>query len=348
MTMSDEALFYNAILIALAGDRSRAARLKGPTGTWREAYGRLPARSSVPDPAREGQKLRDAGVDLVLFEETPFPSLLREMQDPPSGIYIRGRASFHDIEYIAIVGTRRGTPDGISTSKRFARELARSGFGIVSGLALGIDAAAHEGCLDAGGTTIAVLAGGLDGTYPATNEHLALRVLKQGGAVISEYPLGAPPLPYRFLERNRIVSGLSKGVLVVEAPERSGSLATARFALEQNRDVFVIPGPITNQNFAGSHALIRQGAELVTRPEDILEGYGIASEDGTLKEDISASPEERTVFEVLRNSSLPLDVDKIIEMAKLEPRIAHQAITFLSIKGYIKETERGYTIETSH
>ena len=199
---------------------------------------------------------------------------------------------------IAIVGTRRATPDGKSTARRFAAELARAGIVIVSGLAFGVDAAAHEGCLDAEGKTVAVLACGLANIYPRNNEPLAKKILAQGGAIISEYPPDMPAYPSRFLERNRIVSGLSKGTLVIEAPERSGSLATARFALEQNRDVFVVPGPIAHPNFKGSHALIRQGAELVTTPEDILESYGIAREK-SIGAEFAGTPEEKAILEFL-------------------------------------------------
>jgi DNA processing protein len=302
---------------------------------------------------------------LVLFDDAEFPPLLKEIHDPPFGIYIRSGENFdiailrdcdmasvrnpemsesRNIPLLAIVGTRRGTPDGKSTASRFARELAGAGFGIVSGLAFGVDAAAHVGCLDAKGITIAVLAGGLDEIYPRTNERLAERILANGGCIISEYPFGSPPLPYRFLERNRLVSGISKGVLVVESPARSGSLATARFALEQNRDVFVIPGPITHPNFFGSHELIRQGAELVTKPEDILASYGIERTMIMTNDDNPDTEEEKLILQALRANTGPLDVDKIISLTKLEPRIANQTITFLLLNGLIKETERGYTI----
>ena len=184
---------------------------------------------------------------------------------------------------IAIVGTRRATPEGKIIAKRFARELTSYGIPIASGLAFGIDAAAHEECVATGGATIAVLAGGLDAIYPGSNAALAQKILARHGCIISEYPLGSPPLPYRFLERNRIISGISRGTLVVEAPENSGSLATARYALEANREVFVVPGSTLHPNFKGSHRLIRQGAELVTTPEEIFEAYGITREEKNAK-----------------------------------------------------------------
>ena len=274
----EEQLYYNAIAIALEGDYRRIAKLKKNFPDWKSAYDGLRSEGrSPPDIYAEQKKLEAGGIRLVLFGDEAYPALLREIHDPPFGIYILGTLANADFgKSIAIVGTRRGTPEGRSIAKRFARELADAGCPIVSGLALGIDAAAHEGCLEtAQGITLAILAGGLDAIYPATNEHLARKILERGGGIISEYPFGSPPLPYRFLERNRIVSGLTKGVLVVECPDGSGSLATARFALEQNRDVFVVPGPISHPNFFGSHSLIRQGAELVTKPEEIFEAYGL-------------------------------------------------------------------------
>jgi DNA processing protein len=253
---------------------------------------------------------------------------------------------------LAIVGTRRATPDGKATAKSFGRELSTAGFAIVSGLALGIDAAAHEGWLEAhevgvaqAGGAVAVLAGGLDKFYPSENERLGRRILERGGSIISEYPLGEPPYAPRFLERNRIVCGLARGVLIVECPRRSGSLATAMYAREQNRDLFVVPGPITHPNFFGSHQLIRQGAELVTSPEEILKAYDLSKGVRVAREELAATPEEKQVLLALQAAGAPLDVDKIIELAKLEPRIANQTLTFLLLKHLVKETESGYIIE---
>ena len=213
----------------------------------------------------------------------------------------------------------------------------------MSGLAFGVDAAAHEGCLDAGGKTIAVLACGLANIYPKNNDVLAKKIVATGGTIISEYPPDMPAYKVRFLERNRIVSGLSKGALVIEAPERSGSLATARFAFEQNREVFVIPGPISHPNFRGSHALIRQGAELVTQPEDVLESCGITKEKEAAMP-FAGTPEEKAVMQFLATCAVPADIDKITEATKLEPHIANQTVSFLLIKGAIKEVGPGYVI----
>lgn len=338
----EEALYYNAVAVALEGDYRRIAKLAQRFPDWKSTYDSFRQNDSPPDAEAAWKLLGAIGVRLVLLGDEAFPPILREIHHPPFGIYLLGELPSENT--MAIVGTRRATPDGKLIAKRFARELARGGFTIVSGLALGIDAAAHEGCLEAKGRTIAVLASGLNAIYPATNENLGRKIIENGGAIISEYPLDSSPLPYRFLERNRIVSGLSKGVLVVECPKESGSLATARFALEQNRDVFVVPGNISHPNFFGSHALIRQGAELVTMPEDIFESYGIIREEKMSHEENVGTPEEKLVLKALRSISAPADVDKIIEMTTLEPRIINQALSFLLIKNVIRETEEGYTI----
>lgn len=271
-----------------------------------------------------------------------YPPLLAEIADRPKEIYILGELPARDS--LAIVGTRRATSEGKNIARRFARELTQSGFAIVSGLAFGIDAAAHEGCLDAGGPTVAVLAGGLSDIYPHEHARLAEKILTNGGAIVSEYPPGMPPLPHRFLERNRIISGLSRGVLIVEAPTGSGSLVTARLALEQNRDIFVVPGPITHRNFHGSHSLIRQGAELVTTPHEILEAYGLSREEKISIAARGATKEEMLILKALAESGAPMDVDKIIAMTKLEPQIINQRLALLAMKDLVREGGEGYTI----
>jgi DNA processing protein len=355
--MDTEKLFYNAVAVAQDGDPAALRKIRkkceGLFKPWETACARTrKGKEKAPDPWAEWDKLERAGITLVFRDEPDFPRLLREMHDPPLAIYVRGNlphpaqaAGAREEKIISIVGTRRATPEGKDTTKRFARDLAKAGFIIVSGLALGIDAAAHEGCLDGGGKTIAVLAGGLDTFYPSENEKLGLKILASGGAIVSEYPVGQPPYPYRFLERNRIVCGFSKGVLVVEAPRRSGSLATAAYALEQNRNLFIVPGPVTHPNFFGSHSLIRQGAELVTNVSDILEAYGVFPRDIAMVAEATATAEEKEVLRALRGIAKAASVDKIIEMTKLEPRIVNRSLSFLLLKDLIRETETGYIIE---
>jgi DNA processing protein len=344
--MHEDALYYNAVAVALGGDREAIAKLKLKHDKWQRAHQSL-ARSGAAaphDPTAAAEKLKRTDVRLILLEDVEYPPLLKEIPDPPFGIYVRGALPPADAVVCAIVGTRRATPEGKNTARRFSRGLAQYNLVIASGLAFGIDAAAHEGCLEARGATVAMLAGGLDTIYPRENERLAHDILQNGGAIISEYPIGSPPYPSRFLERNRIVSGLSRGVLIVEAPFGSGALVTARHALEQNRDVFVVPGPVDHPNFAGSHQLIRQGAMLVTSPEEMLESFGIAPEEKTAKEGETASPEEKLILEALQRNRVALSVDKIAIATKLEPRIVNQALSFLLLRNVVKENEKGYTI----
>lgn len=340
--MSEEEIFYHAIALSAAGNYATLLRAKKDRATWKEAYEN--SVGGIAHPEEEYKDLARQHIRLVLRENPEFPPLLREIPHPPFALYIKGGLPPQDQMAIAIVGTRRATPDGKNISRRFATALARAGCIIASGLAFGIDAAAHEGCLDAGGRTIAVLACGLANFYPRNNAPLGEKIMKNGGAIVSEYPPDLPALPHRFLERNRIISGFSKGILVIESPERSGSLATARFAFEQNRDVFVIPGQISHPNFRGSHTLIRQGAMLVTRPEDILQEYGIAPQDNIAANEEDTSPEERIVLRTLQAIAAPADIDKIIDAARLEPRIANQTLSFLLIKGAVKETGEGYVL----
>ena len=341
--MDTEKICYHAISVSTGGDYGAIRRAKRGCESWRQVYEKLSASEKIPDPETEWQNLAAQKIRIALNEDADFPPLLREIPHPPFGLYIRGAMPELDHAMLAIVGTRRVTPEGKNSARNFGAELARAGFGIASGLAFGVDAAAHEGCLDAKGVTIAVLACGLAHIYPRNNEPLANKILASGGAIISEYPPDMPAYPSRFLERNRIVSGLSKGTLVIEAPERSGSLATARFALEQNRDVFVIPGPVAHPNFKGSHKLIRQGAELVTCTEDILESYGIIKEESDVAE-LGTTPEEKSILAFLAAANGPQDIDKIIAVTKLEPRVANQTVSTLFIKGTIKEHGDSYMV----
>lgn len=281
-----------------------------------------------------------------------FPPWLAEIPHPPRGIFISGQLPPHNMVAIAIVGTRRATPEGKEIAHRFAKQMAACGIVIISGLAFGIDEAAHRGALDGKGKTIAVLPCGTDKIYPRSNERLAQEIFETDGTIVTEYPSGTEPLPYRFLERNRIVSGLARGVLVVEAPESSGALVTGRLAAEQGRDCFVIPGSIHHPNFVGSHELIRKGAELVTKPEDILETYGIKmivkdtrETEETLQKRFALSENESKILHYLKTTKSPANIDKIITTVNLEPQAVAIAISCLTLKKLIKETAAGYMVE---
>jgi DNA processing protein len=368
----NEAYYYHALAIATRSGYAtiKKYRAAGGGGSWEAAYHAFTKDGAAfknaaltkqtlavhPDPRAAYERMTSLGIRLVLAEQEEFPETLRHIPYPPFGIYLRGGAlplvvtnAVQDsapraAPTIAIVGTRRASADGKKTARLFARELAVAGCTIASGLAFGIDAAAHEGALDARGATIAVLAGGLDAVYPHSHRDLAKRILASGGTLISEYPPGEAPLAYRFIERNRIMSGISRGVLIVEAPESSGALATARYAVEQDREVFVVPGGVSAINFKGSHALIRQGAELVTSPDDILAAYDVDKKENAGAHVGASSPEEIVIVKALAEIGAPADVDKLIALTRLEPRTVNQTLSFLLIRGIIKEMDGGYTI----
>jgi DNA processing protein len=220
--------------------------------------------------------LGEAGHALIAWDDAAYPRALLTIADPPPALYFCGRSELLNRPALAIVGSRNATAQGRETAEAFAMALATAGLTIVSGLALGIDAAAHRGGLNGTGASVAVVGTGIDRVYPAANRDLAHRLAVEGG-VLSEFALGTPPLPGNFPRRNRLISGLARGVLVVEATLASGSLITARFAAEQNRDVFAIPGSIHSPFSKGSHRLIKDGAKLVECAQDILEELGMTA-----------------------------------------------------------------------
>lgn len=218
--------------------------------------------------------LEDPCNAVVTLADPDYPQALLNTPDPPALLYVKGRRELLNRAALAVVGSRNATPQGADNAEAFAQTASASGLCIVSGLAHGVDAAAHRGGLGGAGSSIAVVGTGLDKVYPAANRDLAHRLAEEG-ALVSEFPLGTPPLPANFPRRNRIISGLSLGCLVVEASLQSGSLITARMALEQGREVFAIPGSIHSPQAKGCHYLIKQGAKLVERAQDILEELGM-------------------------------------------------------------------------
>ncbi len=214
--------------------------------------------------------LENANNHIVTLGDSHYPQALLNIPDPPLLLYVKGNCTLLNRNALAIVGSRKATPQGINNAEAFAKSLSNAGLCIISGLAHGIDAAAHQGALSGPGSSIAVVGTGLDRVYPAANRELA-HVLASQGALISEFPLGTPPVASNFPRRNRIISGMSIGCLVVEASIQSGSLITARLAMEQGRDVFAIPGSIHSPQSKGCHALIKQGAKLIETSQDILE-----------------------------------------------------------------------------
>lgn len=338
----DETMFYHAAALACRGNYRELQRIHAQHRSWRNVWEKLSAENRRGiEPSRALKELRDSGIWLALRGESSYPARLLEIPWPPFGIYGMGETACFKLPAVAIVGTRKATVEGKSIARRFGATLGRAGVAVVSGLAIGIDASSHEGCLDSAGTTIAVLGNGLDRFYPRLNEGLAKRIIQAGGALISEYAPGAPPLPHRFIERNRIVSGISLGVLLVEVPAISGARSTARFALEQNRDIFVVPGPALHPNYRGSHDLIRNGAELVTAPEHVLEALRLTQKQEEAREPKTEA--EEIILAFLRGAREPQDIDKIIEHSKLKTQTTSQAITMLLLKDLIHEDEQGYS-----
>jgi DNA processing protein len=257
---------------------SASAALSAPATAW-AALG-LPGECAE---ARRSGEIRQRAAAALAWLEAPdqhllmwgtpdYPGLLAELPDPPPLLFVAGAAGLLESPQLAIVGSRRASAPGLDTARQFARSLAAGGFSVTSGLALGIDGAAHQGALDVGGRTLAVLGTGLQCLYPRRHLGLAQRIIDGGGALVSELPLDCTPQPSNFPRRNRIISGLSLGVLVVEASPSSGSLITARLAAEQGREVYAIPGSIHHPGARGCHQLIRDGATLVETVDDILAG----------------------------------------------------------------------------
>ena len=292
--------------------------------------------------------------EVINIKEKAYPFFLGEIPNPPKQIYVRGVVPDSQLPAIAIVGTRKATTAGIRIAEEVAAGLASRGITIISGLAMGIDTAAHRGALGVRGRTVAVLGNGISEIYPAQNERLAEEILEAGGAIISEYPPGEPSFRGNFIHRNRIISGLSVAVVVIEAPLRSGALNTAGFAAEQGRSVFVVPGPITHPNYVGSHALIRDGAILATGAADILEDLGLPGEEAKIRRlaegigEISIQPElsdyESLILEVIKTAGRPLEVDRIAPLANLEAQAVNQSLTGLLLKGLIREANGKYEI----
>lgn len=256
--------------LALAGSARAIMENPAAYGAQLGTDGVKALRRSVEDAAQMLRRLWEDGVHLIVRGSEGYPALLAQTAKPPHLLYVRGAASLHDRFPMAVVGTRRASGYGLRHTRTIARELAEQGVCIVSGLALGIDSAAHEGALDAGGRTIAVLGSALDKMYPPENGGLMERIIAAGGSIVSEYPPETAPTRYSFLERNRIIAGLSLGVLVTDAPARSGALSTVQRALDEGREVFAIPGDIDRVTAQLPNRLIAEGAHVVTCADDIL------------------------------------------------------------------------------
>lgn len=285
--------------------------------------------------------------DILTYQDAAYPSLLKQIYDPPLVLFTRGNVALLNTPQLAIVGSRNSTIYGRETAKSISHDLSVNGLTITSGLAVGVDTSAHCGALDAKGKTIAVVATGLDRVYPARNKMLMSRVLNNNGLLISEFNPGVSPKPGNFPKRNRIISGLSLGVLVVEATIKSGSLISARCALEQNREVFAVPGSINNPQATGCHHLIKQGAKLIEKSADILEELNVATSFNKLVEDEIV--DEKTSPQGLLNDPLlasvgyeTTPVDIVVSRSKLPTDEVLTRLTMLELKGLVSSVPGGY------
>jgi len=285
-------------------------------------------------------KLRDLGITALTLQDPTYPENLRHVADPPPVLFTRGTLCPNDAVAVALVGTRRATPYGKAVAERFATDLAQAGVTVVSGLARGVDTAAHRAAIRAGGRTIAVLGNGLDQVYPSENHNLARGIVTADkGALVSEFAPGVPPDAVNFPRRNRIISGLSRLTVIVEAGEKSGALITADFALEQGRDVLAVPGSILSPSSAGSNYLLKQGAMPVTSAEDILEALGVSSPPGAdqlARHVPELGPIETWVWDAL--SQEPRHIDELIRGLPMLPMGALSAtLAKLELKGLARQ-----------
>jgi len=290
------------------------------------------------NPDEEWEKMAKENIKMITVKDANYPKLLKEIPNPPYSLYIKGNIDFNARPMITIVGSRKLTSYGKQAARGLARDLSQAGITIVSGMALGIDAAAHRGALDARGKTAAVLGSGLDDRNigPQANFNLS-REIMSSGALVSDYPAGVEAVPGSFPARNRIMAGMSLGTLVIEAAQKSGTLITANLALDFNREIFAVPGPIFSPVSEGTNQLIKSGAKLVSNAKDILEELNIEKikEAEKIKKIIPDSPEEEKILKIL--SSEPAHIDKIIKLSKLKASIASSTIALMEMKGMIKD-----------
>ncbi|MDP2709320.1 MAG: DNA-processing protein DprA [bacterium] len=284
------------------------------------------------------ENLRKEKINALTIDDPAYPALLKQIYDPPFILYCRGDAEAFSGYLIAIVGSRKFTPYGQQAAEKLAAELAANSLTIVSGLAIGIDTLAHGAAIAAGGKTIAILGSGLDrqNIYPSQNRYLADKIESGGGLIISEYPIGTMPLKHHFPQRNRLISGLSQAVLVIEAGEKSGALITAFHALEQNREVFAVPGSIYSPASAGTNRLLKLGAKLVAGAGDIIETLNLADAASYI-ENKKIIPESAEEEKIIANLSYePLHIDELKQLTKLDTSIINSTLTIMEMKGMVK------------
>jgi DNA processing protein len=319
-----------------------AAELEQVEGLHRDVIDGITNFSGWVEIDDELSRVRAAGIEIVPFTSPDYPARLRMIADPPPFLYIKGALAPEDDRTVAIVGSRIASDYGRRVARDLARGLASLGFTVASGMARGIDGVAHESALRAGGRTIAVLGSGVERPYPPEHEAL-YRSISENGAVVSELPVGTRPMAFNFPARNRLISGLSLGVVIVEATEKSGSLITAAMALEQGREVFAVPGEAGASRSRGAHQLIRQGAKLAETVDDIIEEIapqlarrGGAASAAARQLPPSAGEQTRKIFALLRDNSL--QVDQVIERSGLPAAQVLEILLDLELKGFVRQS----------
>jgi DNA processing protein len=307
---------------------------------------------SVELAQQECVKAAEAGARIISLSDPEYPSRLKEIYDPPVILFVKGSVEVLAQPGIAMVGTRHPTPYGSGMAERLSTDLAARGLVIISGLARGVDTASHRGAVAAKGKTVAVLGTGIDVMYPRENTRLTEQIIALGGALITEFPVGTSPAPQNFPIRNRIISGMSAGVLVVEAAEYSGTRITSRLALEQNRDVYAVPGNVTNKNSWGPNTLIKQGAKLVATWEDVweelptdvqvalsaMQNESPEPETASLFPDEVTSPHERKILKLLKADE-STHIDQLVELLENEMSSSEifAALFELELNGKVKQ-----------
>ena len=290
------------------------------------------------DAEAEAEKLARENIEIVVLSDENYPALLKEIHQAPALLYVKGQLKKEEFT-IAIVGPRKISSYGRQVVEQFSRELSQAGMVVVSGMALGVDNLAHRECLKLKNRTIAVLGSGVNqnSVYPSANKKTA-EAIAQYGAVVSEYPFGTPPLKQHFPARNRIISGLSLAVLVIEASEKSGALITANFSLEQNREVFAVPGNVYSLNSVGTNNLIKMGAKLVTNTQEILDELNLSSaaEFSKAKEIIPENEQEEIILKKLLESDEPIHIDKLSKLTAISATEISSVLTLMEMKGKVK------------
>lgn len=288
--------------------------------------------------------LKKCGAKVLFGDDPMFPESLKKIDDAPLFLFAKGDFSKLKRKSLAVVGSRTVSPEGKWACENLLPEIISSGFTLVSGMAAGVDTLAHKAALQNNGSTVAFWGTGIDLIYPSINRNLATEIMNNG-VVFSEFPLGTPPNPYNFPRRNRLVSGYSDGVLVVEGKEKSGSLITAEFAMEQGKEVFAVPGPIRSPLSHGPHKLIQEGAKLAQKSSDILEEFGVGQEslflESTEKRDVLPEhPEERKVYESLTYSPTPFDT--VCEKTGFASSQLSSLLMMMSLNGVVEEVGNGW------